>query len=206
MPAFRLQWEIYFPEAPSIEVLLAHVLVWDFVPDVATICRGLDSNRPMSSTRISPPFQFDASWMYNLILVQWAHNSTADWHVLYAESWRIWSVVFADLGIIVQVLLLLNGSRTLAIEHVDSSEPLARSGTNVTKHHSPQRKSMDFREWFAVHLESEKYFVGLHFSPRDRYGVVEDLSFLEVSICTKELKMSCCKSRFETSAVLDDTF
>ena len=84
--------------------------------------------------------------------------------------------MFADLLVVVEVLLALDGPEAGFTQRVDAIHPLAAACTDVASDDDTKRCAVDLRERLAVHLPREKHFLRHpHLPPWDGDSVVVDL-------------------------------
>lgn len=185
-------------------MLHTQILPRNFIPDIPTIPTDLHARREMPTTRVRPAFQGDLAVVYDLVHIQRAHDRTTDRHVLDADARRIRTVMFPNLRIIIQILFLLHRSITRALNDIDLVKPLAASRANISKHHGPQRETMDFREWLAIHLKCEEDLVDFHLSVRHGDGIVKHLPLFEIRVCAQKLNVILQRRIFQAATVLDD--
>ena len=150
-PSFSVDRNIKLPGAPGMEVLPAELSVGHFVPHATAIVTDFDPLRP-SATAIGPPSHLDLAVVYDDVLVDWRHDCARYRHSLDAEAVTVRSIVLADLGRIVKVLLHLDGRHGRVADNIDPCEPLDTPGANVAHDNNTKGRSVDSGKRLAVHL------------------------------------------------------
>jgi len=140
--------------------------------------------------------------MYDLSLVFGRGHGRRHRHVLDTEAVRVHGILLADLRSVVQIFFLLNRGLTGTLDCSDARKPLGTAGSDVASDNSPEREAMDFWQRLSVHLPGQDNLVPLDFAPRHTHGIVVDLAFLEVCVCTKKFKMDVVWVAFKTCVVL----
>lgn len=203
-PALCINREINLPEPPGIVILGAHVLKGDFVPDGPPVAADIDTNRPVSASRVGPPGKRDVAVMYDLVHVLGRDNGRADGHILNGEAVAVLGVLLADLRCVVEILLELDRCCTGLPDCPHLVQPLGAPGSDIAVYQRAQRVPVNLRKRLAVHLPCEEDLVAFDLAPRHTHYIVVDLALLEVRVGPKKLEV--VSTVFESTAGFDHLF
>ena len=132
-------------------IFLAELLIRRLIPYAATVTANFYPHRPMSASGIRPAFHGYKPIVNDHCVVDWAHDSGGDGHVLDGKAVAVGGIVFAYLRGVVEILgtsvntcsrynlqgwstdlFLLYWGFTGAGDGVDSRKPLHTPGEAIS--------------------------------------------------------------------------